>query len=273
MASWQTIVVAVFLGVLIIVVGLGLYWLQQKGQQGQKCSKDSDCPSGQTCNVGICACSNNSGCQYGEICVYGTCIGSTVCGSTTCASGQICINSECRGASTIYIQDLVLVRDLSQCPTGYDPIEYDSGGGTKNENLVSGSKSSANPIYLCGKYGPYTGLDSIVTDVIVAKGSYASSISCPSGYNTLQFNLDNVFINDISAGCSSADSNAPHTAICVSKVTGPPVADIEIVTTPGTNCSTGYTPVKINATDPSFNQSNLNQNCGTSTVTQLCLKR
>ena len=282
---------------LLVTVGIVLYRLMQNQPQPQPsgCTSNSNCPSGQTCNVGVCVCSGNSGCQQGRICVNGQCVGASACGSggtvcpvgqvcinnacvaylpcgsSNCTSTQVCINNKCQNKSNVYVQDLVLTRDSTQCPAGYQLIEY---GGSSNSNLVQNSHSSANPLYMCAKYGTYTGPGSVVTNVALSKDKYQSSPTCPTGYSPLLF-IDNSGqpIDNISYGCFTGNDNAPYTIICVSKSSGDPLTDVEIVATPGGDCTTGYGPINVFTANPSYDYANLNQNCGTDTITQLCVKK
>lgn len=277
MASWSIWIFMVLLVALVVGVGIVLYRISIEPPQ-PPCSKDSDCPSGQTCNVNVCVCSGNTGCQNGEICSNGKCIQATPCtdGGGECPTGQTCINNICYDTNTKYVQDVVLIQGSgSVCPAGYQLIEV---SGTPNEDLVDSSASLASPLYMCAKYGPYTGPGSVVTDIVVSKGDGLKAPVCPGNtFTTLTYqqNGQGPSLTNIQNRCTITEGRSQvglNTILCVDK-TGfagrGPVKDIE---TAISNCSSGYTLSDVKAINQDLNNASLTAFCG-GPYKVLCLQR
>jgi len=78
--------------------------------QANACNNDSDCPSGQVCNLGTCqaGCKMDSDCQSGDTCISGRCRpgGSASCGTAgafcvadkDCGSARSCVAGACAAA-------------------------------------------------------------------------------------------------------------------------------------------------------------------------------
>ncbi len=76
------------------------------------CVANSDCPSGQSCALGVCtgvanACEFSSQCASGDVCADGACVPS--CEVTACSAGTTCIKGACLSTAATCTID-------TQCP-------------------------------------------------------------------------------------------------------------------------------------------------------------